>query len=163
MSSSNPAHPWWRKPLDIFVATRLGAAIVRPTLHHIDRVLLWLSRGHAGMTFGIPTLQLTTTGARSGKQLTVPLLYVRHGDDVVVIGTRFGSTKHPGWYYNLRKQPQAAVRVKGERYAVAARLATAEERAQIWPQAVRIYPGYDKYLARIGSREVPIFILARTA
>ena len=115
------------------------------------------------MTLGIPTLQLTTTGARSGKQLTVPLLYVRHNDGVVVIGTRFGSTKHPGWYYNLRNQPRARVRVKGERYAVTARAATAEERDQIWPQAVRIYPGYDKYLDRVGGREVPIFILARTA
>lgn len=161
MSSSNPAHPWWRKPVDAFVASRPGAAIFRPTAHRIDRLLLWLTRGHAGMTFGIPTLELTTTGARSGKQLTVPLLYVRHGDDVVVIGTRFGSTQHPGWYYNLRKQPQARVRVKGERYAVTARPATAEERAQIWPQAVRIYPGYDKYLERVGRREVPIFILAR--
>ncbi len=80
-----------------------------------------------------------------------------------MIGTRFGSTKHPGWYYNLRKQPQASVRVKGERYAVTARPATAEEREQIWPQAVRIYPGYDKYLERVGSREVPIFVLTRVA
>jgi deazaflavin-dependent oxidoreductase (nitroreductase family) len=85
----------------------------------------------------------------------VPLLYVQHGDDVVVIGTRFGSTKHPGWYYNLRKQPRASVRVRGERYDVIARAATAEEREQIWPQAVRMYPGYDKYLDRVGSREVP--------
>ncbi len=98
MSSSNPAHPWWRKPLDMSAASRLGAALFRPTLHHIDRPLMWLTRGHVGMTFGISTLQLATTGARSGKQLTVPLLYVRHDDDVVVIGTRFGTTKHPGWY-----------------------------------------------------------------
>ncbi len=161
MTGSNPAHPWWRKPLDMFVASRPGAAIFRPTAHRIDAVLLWLTRGHAGLTFGMPTLQLTTTGARSGRQLTVPLLYVRHGADVVVIGTRFGSTQHPGWYYNLRAQPRATVRVKGERYAVTARAATAEERDRIWPQAVRIYPGYEKYLARVGSREVPIFVLAR--
>ena len=163
MNDTNPAHPWWRKPLDMFAASRLGSALFRPTLHHIDRVLLWLTRGHAGMTLGIPTLQLTTTGARSGKQLTVPLLYVRHGEDVVVIGTRFGSTTHPGWYYNLRNEPRASVRVKGERYPVTARPATAEEREQIWPQAVRIYPGYDTYLDRVGNREVPIFVLARTA
>ncbi len=53
--------------------------------------------------------------------------------------------------------------MRGEWYDVTVRAATAEERDQIWPQAAHIYPGYDKYLDRVGGREVPIFILARTA
>lgn len=160
MAQANPKHPLWRKPMDWVLMTSAGAAVGRRIAHHIDRPLLWLSRGHVSLAFGIPTLMLTTTGAKSGRERSVPLLYIQHGDDVVVIGTRWGSTKHPGWHHNLRANARARVRVKGEWRDVTARLATPEEREQIWPQAVRIYPGYDKYLPRVGGREVPIYILS---
>ena len=96
MAPANPKHPPWRKPMDWLLMTSGGAAVGRRTAHHVDRVLLRLSRGHAGLAFGIPTLMLTTTGAKSGRERSVPLLYIRHNGDVAVIGTRWGSTKHPG-------------------------------------------------------------------
>ncbi len=161
MAQANPKHPLWRKPTDWFLMSKAGSAIGRRIAHHIDRPLLWLSRGHVSLAFGMPALMLTTTGAKSGRERSVPLLYIRLGDDVVVIGTRWGSTEHPAWHYNLQANPRARIRVKGEWRDVTARPATPEEREQIWPQAVRIYPGSDKYLPRVGSREVPIYILAR--
>ncbi len=163
MAQANPKHPAWRKPMDWFLASRAGSAIGRRIAHHIDRPLFRLTRGHASLAFGMPALMLTTTGAKSGRERSVPLLYVEHNDEVVVIGTRWGSTEHPGWHYNLQANPAARVRVKGEWRDVTARPATPEEREQIWPQAVRVYPGYDKYLPRVGGREVPIYILARGA
>lgn len=163
MAQANPKHPLWRKPTDWFLASRAGSAIGRRTAHHVDRVLLRLSRGHVSLAFGMPALMLATTGAKSGRERSVPLLYIRHDDAVVVIGTRWGSTKHPGWHYNLQANPRARVRVKGKWRDVTARLATPEERERIWPQAVRVYPGYDKYLPRVGGREVPIYILSEGA
>ncbi len=163
MAQANPKHPLWRKPIDMITMSRFGAALFRPTAHLLDRPLMRLTRGRLRLTIGMPTLLLTTTGAKSGRQRTVPLLYVRHGDDIAIIGTRFGSTKHPGWHHNLKAKAEATVAIKGDRYEAWARPATPEEREQIWPQAVRIYPGYDKYLPRVGGREVPIYILARGA
>ncbi len=161
MAQANPKHPLWRKPIDAITMSRFGAAMFRPTAHLLDRPLMRLTRGRLRLTIGLPTLLLTTTGAKSGRQRTVPLLYVRHGEDVAIIGTRFGSKKHPGWYFNLKAKPEATVAIKSDRYEAWARPATIEEREQIWTQAVRIYPGYDSYLPRVGGREVPIYILAR--
>ena len=153
--------PIWRKPIDMFASSRLGSAIFRPTLHLLDRPLMRLTGGRVAMTFGLPTLLLTTTGAKSGKARSVPLLYIPHGDDIAIIGTKFGSTSHPGWYYNLTAKPEATVLLNGETFACTARAATADERVEIWGTAVPIYPGYNKYLSRVGGREVPIFVLER--
>jgi deazaflavin-dependent oxidoreductase (nitroreductase family) len=163
VAQANPGHPWWRKPIDVIASSGPGAAIFRRTLHVIDRPLMRLTGGRVRMTLGMPALLLTTAGAKSGRARTVPLLYVRHGEDVAIIGTRWGSTKHPGWHYNLQAKPEATIAIKGERYEAWARPATPEEREAIWPQAVRVYPGYEKYLSRVGGREVPIYILARGA
>ncbi len=155
--------PLWRKPIDAFAASRLGATLFRPTLHLIDRPLMRLSGGRVSMSYGLPTLLLTTTGAKTGKRRSTPLLYIEQGEDLAIIGTRFGSTKHPAWYHNLTAKPEATVLLKGEEFRVRCRPATAEERPIIWERATKMYAGYDKYLTRVGGREVPILVLSRAA
>ena len=75
-------------------------------MHLVDRPLLRLTRGRLSFASGYPVLLLTTTGAKSGRSRTIPLLYVEWGDGIAIIGTRFGSTRHPGWYHNLRADPE---------------------------------------------------------
>ena len=98
--------------------------------------------------YGLPTLLITTTGARSGQPRVSPLLYVRDGNDVLVIGTNFGQAKHPGWTANLRKQPAALVLIGGITLPVIGVEVAEPEWHEHFAKFVDIYPGYANYLER---------------
>jgi deazaflavin-dependent oxidoreductase (nitroreductase family) len=159
MSSSEI--PLWRRPVDAFAGSRFGSAILRRLGPLLDRPLLRFTRGRVAMTLGLPTLLLTTIGRRSGAARAVPLVYHRLGDDLAVIGTSFGSTKHPAWYLNLRAKPEATVLLGGKEFTVGSRDATPAEYHDVWARATRIYGGYDRYRRRVGRRRVPIVVLMR--
>jgi deazaflavin-dependent oxidoreductase (nitroreductase family) len=113
------------------------------------------------MTFGLPTLLLTTTGRRTGRARSTPLLYLRHGEELAVIGTRFGSDRHPAWSLNLLADPAATVLLDGESFRVVAREATPAERDTVWSRATRLYGGFEKYEARASGRVIPVLLLGR--
>ena len=158
MAEEEPHRPWWDRLMVSIVTSRVGASFFRKIMHRIDRPLLRLTRGRLSFASNYPVLLLTTTGARSGKPRTVPLLYVERGDDLAIIGTRFGSTRHPGWYHNLRADPKAQVEIKGKRRSYVAREADADERVELWAQATKMYAGYDKYAPR-ANRKIPVIVL----
>ncbi len=106
-------------------------------------------------------LLLDHVGAKSGQRRTAPLLYVDAGDDVAIIASKGGYPKNPAWFYNLKANPETTVRIGGEQRAVRARLATAEERDELWAKAVRVWPGYDEYQKRSKGREIPVMVLER--
>jgi hypothetical protein len=86
------------------------------TLHHIDRVVYRATSGRKTFTSlvtGLPVVQLTTTGARSGLPRTLPVLGVPEGDRLIVIASNFGQYKNPSWYYNLRAHPHAEIVFEG--------------------------------------------------
>jgi F420H(2)-dependent quinone reductase len=109
-----------------------------------------------------PMLLLDHVGAKSGVKRTTPLLYLRDGDDVVIVASKGGHPKHPAWFHNLRANPDTTVQIGSKRQAVRARVATAEERARIWPKAVAAYSGYRGYQERT-DREIPLVILEPAA
>jgi proline iminopeptidase len=111
-----------------------------------------------GGTGLVPTLVLTTTGRKSGKSLTLPLIYGRAGNSCVVIASKGGAPQHPAWYLNLEANPEVEVQVKAERFKARARTASGEERAALWRQMVEIYHPYEKYQAAT-SREIPVVVL----
>lgn len=113
-----------------------------------------------GGTGLVPTLVLTTTGRKSGRPLTLPLIYGRAGDSYVVIASKGGAPQHPAWYLNLAANPEVEVQVKAERFRARARTATGAERAALWQQLVDIYHPYEKYQAAT-SREIPVVVLDR--
>ena len=134
----------------------------RHTAHHLDRVAVKVFKGRtvSGMLAGIPNIMLTTTGAKSGEPRTVPLVGLPVGDGLAIIGTRFGSDQHPGWYHNLSKDPHAVVEQNGRRTEVVARrVPPGDEYDSIMAQADTVYAGYAKYRERITDREIPIFVL----
>ncbi len=141
------------------------AAMFRYTFHHVDRWALAVLRGRtlSGVLAGVPNIMLTTTGAKSGKPRTVPLVGVPvDGGDLAVIGTRWGSEHNPGWYHNLSKDPRAVMERDGERIDVTARRVTdSDEYDDIMRRADEVYIGFAKYRRRITRRDVPIFVLAR--
>ncbi|MCH8129519.1 MAG: nitroreductase family deazaflavin-dependent oxidoreductase [Acidobacteria bacterium] len=101
---------------------------------------------------------LTTTGRRTGKRHTVPLLYLRNGDSVVVIASYGGRRHHPQWYQNLLAEPAAELQILDKRFQVTARTAEAAERAQWWPRIVDAYSDYAVYQSRT-NREIPVVFL----
>src|SRR5919199_5345013 len=107
---------------------------------------------------GVPTLALTTTGRRSGKQHRTMLIYGRDGDRYVVVASKGGAEQHPQWYRNLQENPDVQVQVGAERFSARARTATPEEKPRLWKMMAEIWPAYDQYQTKT-SREIPVVIL----
>jgi deazaflavin-dependent oxidoreductase (nitroreductase family) len=105
-----------------------------------------------------PMLLLDHVGAKSGTKRTSPLVYVRDGDDFVLVASKGGHPRHPAWFHNLRANPDATIQVGARRRRVSARVATAEEHARLWPEAVATYRGYAGYQERT-ERQIPLVIL----
>ena len=127
---------------------------------HVDRYIE--TDGADGHDWnGNPTLLLTTRGRRSGEQHTLPLIYGRDGDRLLVVASRGGAPHHPSWYLNLLSDPEVDVQVKGERFHARAHPADADEKPRLWRTMTEIFPDYDDY-QRKTEREIPVVVLERT-
>ena len=115
--------------------------------------------GHFGKA---PILLLTTTGRKSGKTRTTPLIYGLDGENVVVVASNGGDDRDPGWWRNLKAHPDATIQIKHETKQVRAEQATPEEKARIWPEMTKVYAAYDDYVKRT-SREIPLVLLKPVA
>lgn len=111
---------------------------------------------------GAPVLLLDHVGRKSGKQRTLPVLYMLDGDDVVIVASRGGSDAMPAWWLNLQASPATEVQIGAERRRVTAREATREEKDRLWPRLVEMFPDYDAYQSRT-AREIPVIILSPAA
>jgi deazaflavin-dependent oxidoreductase (nitroreductase family) len=109
---------------------------------------------------GVPTLLLTTTGRRSGKAFTTPLIYGEDQGRYLVVASRGGAPEHPQWYQNLVAQPEVQVQVRADRFAARARTANPEEKPALWKLMANIWPSYDEYQTRT-TRAIPVVILER--
>jgi deazaflavin-dependent oxidoreductase (nitroreductase family) len=106
----------------------------------------------------VPTLLLTTTGRKSGRELTLPLIFGRSGPNYVVVASKGGAPTHPAWYLNLDANPEVKVQVKAEKFTAHARTADAAERATLWPMMVEIYGPYADYQTKT-DRQIPVVVL----
>jgi deazaflavin-dependent oxidoreductase (nitroreductase family) len=105
-----------------------------------------------------PMLLLDHVGAKSGAKRTSPLVYIRDGEDVVLVASKGGYPKNPGWFYNLKANPDTEVQIGSERRRVHAHVADPEERKRLWPMALKTYGGYADYQKRT-ERKIPLVIL----
>src|SRR5881394_3472338 len=121
----------------------------------VHQWLYEVSDGRIGATLGGRSmLLLRTVGRRSGQPRTAALLYVRDGDAYVVIASKGGAPKHPGWFHNLAAQPDVEIQVGRERIPVRARVAAGAERSRLWARADEVNQGqYAAYQSRT-SREI---------
>ena len=129
-----------------------------------------LMRGHAaiyratggriGGSFpGVPPLLLLDhVGARSGQRRTTPLVYMPDGERFVVVASKGGYPRDPGWAHNLRAHPETTVQIGRDTRRVRAREATADERRELWPKAVKFNPLWGRYQERT-SRTIPLVLL----
>jgi len=117
--------------------------------------------GKVGGQFqGAPLLLLHSTGARSGRVRTNPMMYQADGNRFVVFASKAGADTDPDWYHNLIAHPQASVEVGTHTYQVEARVAEGAEREWLWSRQKADYPGFADYEART-SRRIPVVILER--
>jgi deazaflavin-dependent oxidoreductase (nitroreductase family) len=129
----------------------------------MSRLNIWLIRlsgGRLGAKFlhGAPIMLLTTTGRKSGKPRTTPLLYLQDGATLVAVASKAGSARHPVWYQNLVAHSEVDVEIGRQHRRMRARPATAEEKQHLWARLIAMYPPYDSYQART-ARDIPVVIL----
>jgi deazaflavin-dependent oxidoreductase (nitroreductase family) len=109
----------------------------------------------------IPTLLLTTVGRKSGRELTLPLIFGTSGPDYVVVASKGGAPAHPAWYLNLDANPTVKVQVKADKFTAQTHTANEQERAALWPKMVEIYGPYSDYQKKT-DRQIPVVVLKRT-
>jgi deazaflavin-dependent oxidoreductase (nitroreductase family) len=141
--------------------SRLGTWYILNVSRRVDPALARLSGGRFSIAslIGAPLAVLTTVGAKSGLERTTPLLYVVDGDNVILIASYGGRARHPGWYYNLRANPEARLFIRGRERTYVAREAQGDEREALWAKAVDFYAGFAKYQERAGERQIPVMVL----
>jgi deazaflavin-dependent oxidoreductase (nitroreductase family) len=157
-ADANVAHRSIRR----LAATRPGSWFFARTLHHADRVIYRLSGQRttfAALLSGLPVVMLTTTGAKSGRETTVPLVGFEEGDAVILVASNYGQAHHPAWYHNLRADQQARIAVRGRARDVRAEQVESPERERYIALAAESYPGYRRYEARAAPRRIAIFRL----
>jgi deazaflavin-dependent oxidoreductase (nitroreductase family) len=109
---------------------------------------------------GAPLVLLTTTGAKTGRRLTTPLMYTTDGDRVVVIASKGGAPTSPGWYHNLVANPKVTVEIGGESFEANAVVPTGAERDRLYSQQAEQYPQFAEYQANT-TRTIPVVALGR--
>jgi deazaflavin-dependent oxidoreductase (nitroreductase family) len=118
-----------------------------------------LSRGRLMNTVGTaPVLLLTSTGRRSGRPRTVPVVFLADGERQVVVGSNAGNVRAPAWSYNLQANPDAEIEIRGRRQLVRARVLEGDERDELWRRVNEMYEGFDEYDAKT-SRDIAVFAL----
>jgi deazaflavin-dependent oxidoreductase (nitroreductase family) len=129
----------------------------------IHATTLRATRGRVGAKwFGAPMLVLITTGRRSGKVRETPLIYVRDGDDLVLMAANGGNDRVPAWWLNLQAAETAGVLLRGRRREMRWRETTGEERARLFDAFVAEYPPAAFYPGYTG-RELPVVVLRDVA
>ncbi|MDX2382348.1 MAG: nitroreductase family deazaflavin-dependent oxidoreductase [Acidimicrobiia bacterium] len=143
-------------------STRPGAWLFSVSLQPVDRLLFDKSKGRItvpGLMAGLPVIMVTTTGAKSGKPRTSPLLGLPVDGSLAVIGSNFGQESTPGWVYNLESNPTATVGYRDRTVDVTARLADDDEADATFVSASSVYGGYAKYRERADHRTIRVFVL----
>ncbi|HUH96029.1 MAG TPA: nitroreductase family deazaflavin-dependent oxidoreductase [Anaerolineales bacterium] len=123
--------------------------------------LLHSSHGRIGSNLGAQAiLLLHTTGRRSGQERVIPIAYFDHEGKYLIVASNWGKDQNADWYLNLKKQPRAALEVKGKRIDVQSREAEGEEYDRLWKFAVEHHPPYLKY-QKMTARRIPLMVFER--
>ena len=131
-----------------------------------NRAVIEQFRANAGQVGGVwqdrPLVLLTTTGAKTGRQHTTPLMSHREGDRVFVFASMGGAPKSPAWYHNLVANPAVTVEVGPERYEARAVVLQGDERDRVYAEQAKNFPQFGDYQTRT-TRKIPVVALERVS
>jgi deazaflavin-dependent oxidoreductase (nitroreductase family) len=146
--------------LENFAKSKVGGWYYLNIAPPIDRVLMKASGGRLNANFGFPVLVVHNKGAKSGIVRETPLVYAMDGDNVIIVASKAGSPKNPGWYYNLKAHPDVECNRKGKMESRRAReAAVGAEYDRLWEVVNYTYAGYTTYQGRAGDRKIPLMVL----
>jgi len=153
---------WLQRIVTRIARSLVGAAVSALIMHHLDRLALRLSSGRftlSTLLTGLEILTLTTTGARTGRAYTVPLVAIPHeNDQLIIIASNWGQARNPAWYYNILAQPQVKVTRNGRMQTYLAQETRGSVREACWQVGLQTYPGYATYQQRT-TRQIPVILL----
>ena len=155
------ANPFQRG-LRRLAASGPGAWLFARVLHRVDRPVHRVTGGRAtfaSLVSGLPVVMLTTTGARTGRPRTVPVLGLPTPDGLAVIASNWGQAHPPVWEHNLRADPAATIAIGRRTRRVRAVAVEGERRERIWRDGLEIYPGWSQYERRADGRRFRIYVL----
>jgi deazaflavin-dependent oxidoreductase (nitroreductase family) len=143
--------------------TATEVAIANPIIRVMSRLNTWayrLTGGWLGGTFlrGAPVMLLTVVGRKSGRRLTLPLLYLQDGERVLIVASKGGMDHHPLWYLNVIANPDVEVQIGTAVRPMRAHTADESERTAYWPKLVAMYHDFADYQART-ARTIPVVVL----
>jgi deazaflavin-dependent oxidoreductase (nitroreductase family) len=151
-----------QRRIRLLAGTRPMAWLFARVAHLVDGPVLRRSAGRhsvsAALT-GLPIVELTAVGARSGELRRLPIVGVPDGDRLVLVASNYGQPRNPGWYHNLMAHPRYSVIFRGRRYEMEAYEADGEERERLWALDVSVYPARDRYAQRAPNRRIPVMVL----
>jgi deazaflavin-dependent oxidoreductase (nitroreductase family) len=113
-----------------------------------------------GQMANTPLLLLTTTGAKTGRSLTKPLAFTKHGDRIFVIASFAGSPHDPAWFVNLVANPDVTVELGTQRFKARARVIGGEERQRLFDLQAEKLPIFHDYQKKT-TRQIPVVVFER--
>ena len=136
-------------------------AFVAPRTHRLDQAVLKLTNGKYTVSeiLGWHIINVTTIGAKSNQPRTIPLIGIIDNERIAIIASSFGREHNPGWYYNLKANPECEVRFNGHSLKYIARESLDAEREKYIQLAISYYAGYEKYKERAAPRYIPVMVL----
>jgi len=151
----------YRDFINDFSVTPLGRWMVKTLAAKVDPFLYQLSGGRftSSGPLTIPQLTLTTIGRKSGKERTVQLGYAADGNDLLIVASNLGGTKHPAWSYNLDANPGVTIRLGAESREVVATRLTDSEKAILWPKVAETIPQMKSYV-KMTDRNIKVYRLS---
>lgn len=157
--------PLWKRNLSWWLGgkvftTGTGSAIWRAVVAPVEAPLMKVTRGRVRISFSAPIVVLTSVGARSGERRDIPLAYFTDGEDVVLIASNYGGTRHPAWYHNLRADPSCELHIgeRGGRFT--AHEVVGADRDRLYALAIdRLNPVFALHEKRSGARTIPVMRL----
>ena len=134
-------------------------------MHEFNQGLMKEFRANGGKVLSgpfvnAPLLLLTTTGAKSGKPFTTPLVYTKDGDRIVIIASKGGFPTHPAWYHNLKAHPNVTLEVGKEKFQAKAVITKAPERQRLFDAQAKMMPTFNDYQKNT-TRQIPVIVLER--
>ncbi|WP_067509374.1 nitroreductase family deazaflavin-dependent oxidoreductase [Actinoplanes sp. TFC3] len=109
---------------------------------------------------GTTILILFTKGRKTGEERSHALIYRDHDDKHLVVASKGGTDAPPAWFVNLQSDPNVEVQIKGDRFRATARVATPDEKPEMWDKMAEVWPDYNEYQKKT-SREIPVVVLER--
>ena len=155
-----------QRRMRLLVTTRPVAWLSARYLPGLDRLAFRLTRGRvtpSAWITGLPIVQMTTVGARTGQPRTVRLLGIPHCDGYLIIAANFGEEENPAWYYNVRAHPRVTITTSATSRDYDVYELEGDERAAGFDRALLLNPGWTRFRQRTVSRVIPVLRITPSA